>query len=363
MAVYYNFKSKPYQYFVSIFSIILTSFICYFISDYIGYKATALVLLFVVSLLAILFDVIPVLIAAVLSAMIWDFFFIPPHFTFHVDNTEDALMLLMYFIIALVNGVLTTRLRKIEKQSQIKEEKLNSIKLYNTLFNSISHEFRTPISTIYGSTDNLLNNSENLNEENKIKLINEIHKASVRLNRLVGNLLNISRLEAGYITIKKDWCNINELIHTVINSLEEDLRKHHVKTEIDEQFPLVKLDYGLIEQVISNIVYNASIYTVENTTITIQIHLEKNTLLITISDNGSGIPEDEIVKIFDKFYSIKGHTVNGTGLGLSIAKGFIEAHNGKIKAFNNNLKGLTFEIKIPLSDKEIMNLNSIKNEL
>jgi two-component system, OmpR family, sensor histidine kinase KdpD len=362
MVFFSKFKSKPYQYFISIFFIIITSFACSLIYDFVGYRTIALVLLFVVSLLAILFDIIPVLIAAVLSAMIWDFFFIPPHYTFHVNNTEDALMLLMYFIIALVNGVLTTRIRKTEKLAQIKEDKLNSIKLYNTLFNSISHEFRTPISTIYGSADNLMNNSENLNAENKIKLITEIHKASDRLNRLVGNLLNISRLEAGYLNIKKDWCKINELIHSVINSLEENFKTHTIKTEIDEQFPLVKLDYGLIEQVISNIIYNALIHTVENTIIKIQINIINNSLVIIISDNGSGIPEVEIDKIFDKFYSIKGTNINGTGLGLSIAKGFVEAHKGKIRAFNNEFNGLTFEIIIPLDLNEIMNLNAIKNE-
>ncbi|MBI5219935.1 MAG: DUF4118 domain-containing protein [Bacteroidia bacterium] len=362
MAIFYKIKSKPYQYLVSTLSIIITSFICYLISDYVGYRTIALVLLFVVSLSAILFDIIPVLIAAVLSAMIWDYFFIPPHYTFHVDNTEDALMLLMYFIIALVNGVLTAKIRKIEKLSQQKEEKLNSVKLYDTLFNSISHELRTPISTIYGSTDNLLNNQANLNDENKIKLITEIHKASERLNRLVGNLLNISRLEAGHISIKKAWCNVNELIHSVINSLEQELQKHKIKIAIDEQFPLVKLDYGLIEQVIVNIVYNASIHTVENTIIAIEVKLDHNTLVILFSDNGSGIPDAEIDKIFDKFYSIKGTSISGTGLGLSIAKGFIEAHNGKIKAFNNEFKGLSFEIKIPLTSNEIMNLNAFKNE-
>lgn len=355
-------KSKFQQYFISILTILSTSFACYFISDFVGYRTVALVLLFVVSLLAILLDIIPVLLAAVLSAMIWDFFFIPPHYTFHVNNTEDALMLLMYFIIALVNGVLTTRIRRAEKLSQIKEEKLNSIKLYNTLFNSISHEFRTPISTIYGSTDNLLHNGENLNDEIKLKLTAEIHKAADRLNRLVGNLLNISRLEAGYMNIRKDWCNMNELVHSIIISLEENLRKHKILIQIDEQFPLVKLDYGLMEQVMANIVYNASVHTTDNTEIKIQVNLENYHLLIMISDNGSGVPEDEIDKIFDKFYSIKGTDAGGTGLGLSIAKGFTEAHNGKVRAFNNKNRGLTFEIKIPLSGTEIMNLNTIKNE-
>jgi len=362
MTIFYKIKSKPSQYFVSVISIIITSFICYIISDYLGYKSIALVLLLIVSLLAIVFDFASVLIAAILSALIWDYFFIPPHYTLHVDTTEDALMLIMYFIIALVNGVLTTKIRKIEKITQLKEEKLKSIKLYNTLLDSISHELRTPISSIYGSTDNLLNNQKNLTEENKVNLITEIHKASERLNRLVGNLLNISRLESGNIKIKKDWCNVNELISVVISSLEQELKKHKVEILIDEQFPLLKLDYGLIEQVVINIIYNASIYTAENTTIKCEIKIENYNFIILISDNGCGISEDEIGKIFDKFYRIKRTSTNGNGLGLSIAKGFIEAHNGKIKAFNNELKGLSFEIRIPLISNEIMNLNTIKNE-
>jgi len=359
MPAFHKIRKKSYQYLISILSIIISSFICYLISDYIGYRTIALILLLIVSLLAIVLDVIPVLIAASSSALIWDYYFIPPKYTFNVDKAEDALMLILYFTIALVTAVLTTRIRKYEKLSQIEEEKINSIKLYNTLFNSISHELRTPISTIFGSTDVLLNNQGNITEENKVNLISEIHKASERLNRLVGNLLNISRLETGHISVKKDWCNINELISSVVNSLEKELKNHNIRIIIDEQSPLVKLDYGLMEQVISNIIFNASIYTIENTIITIETILNNQYLVIMISDNGLGIPEDEIDKIFDKFYRLKGTSTNGTGLGLSIAKGFIEAHNGKIKAFNNPLKGLTFEIKIPLAYNEIMNINSV----
>ena len=362
MVLFFKIKNKPYQYIISIVSILTTSFICYFISDFVGYRTIALVLLFVVSILAILFDIYPVLLSALLSALIWDFFFIPPHFTLHVDNTEDALMLLMYFIIALVNGVLTTRIRRIEKLSQLKEEKLNSIKLYNTLFNSLSHELKTPISTIYGSTDHLLNYSESLNTETKNRLITEIHSASERLNKLIGNLLNISRLEAGYITIKKDWCNINELIYTIIDSFGQAGIQQKITVEIDEEFPLVKIDYGLIEQVITNIIHNASIYTPANTDISIKVKLENHHLEISVSDNGPGIADDEIEKIFDKFYSGKANSTKGTGLGLSIAKGFIEAHNGKIKALKNDLRGLTIYIALPIKNDEELNLNTIKNE-
>ena len=362
MPVFRKIRSLPFQYLVSIGTIVLSSGICYLVSDYLGYRSVALLLLFVVSLLSILLDVIPILVAAVLSALIWDFFFIPPHFTFHVDNPEDGLMLLMYFIIALVNGVLTTRIRKIEAQSKEKEEKLKSLKLYNTVFNSLAHELRTPISTIYGSTDNLLNNKENLSDENRDKLINEIYRATERLNRLVGNLLNISRLDTGHITIKKDWCNINELVHSVVNSLDEDLKKHKLVFNIDEHLPLVKVDYGLIEQVVFNIVHNASAYTEEGSSIIIESEFRNSSLYLKVSDNGKGIPEDETLKVFDKFYSIKGRSSKGTGLGLSIAKGFVEAHNGRISAYNNTNQGLTIEIVLPLGQNESMNINTIKNE-
>lgn len=356
-------RNKNFQYIFSVTITILTSLICFIVSDYIGYKTVALILLLMVSLLAILLDVVPVLLSALLSALIWDFFFIPPHYTFHVDTTEDALMLLMYFIIALVNGVLTTRLRKIEKISQNKEEKIKSIKLYDTLFNSISHELRTPIAAIYGSADNLLNNYHNLSEENKNKLISGMHGASEKLNNLIGNLLNISRLETGQLSIKKDWCNLSELVNSAITTIQQEYANSVIISRIDENFPLVKLDYGLMEQVIYNISHNSLVHNNEQIEITISCSLKNKNLIIEISDNGLGIPEDEIEKIFDKFYSIKNKTGSGTGLGLSVAKGFIEAHNGKIKASNNEGKGVTFSIFIPYTITDIFQINKFKNEL
>ncbi|NTW32317.1 MAG: DUF4118 domain-containing protein, partial [Bacteroidetes bacterium] len=119
--------------------IVAVSIACFFTADFIGYKVVALLLLVVVSLLAMVFDILPVLLAALLSALIWNFFFIPPLFTFHIADTEDALMFLMYFVIALVNAVLTFKIREAEKKARDKEEKENTIKLYNTLLNSLSH--------------------------------------------------------------------------------------------------------------------------------------------------------------------------------------------------------------------------------
>ena len=132
--------SKKRQYLYSITVIVLVAAICFVFSGLIGYRVTALILLFTVSLLAVTFDILPVLLSAALSAIIWNFFFIPPRFTIHVDSTEDTILFIMYFIIAMVNAVLTYKIRQVEKVSRLKEERANSVKLYNTVLNSLSHE-------------------------------------------------------------------------------------------------------------------------------------------------------------------------------------------------------------------------------
>ena len=169
----------------------------YFSVEFIGYRIVALILLLVVSLLAMLIDIFPVLVTALLSALIWNFFFIPPTFTFHIGTPEDALMFLMYFVIAMINAVLTFKIREFERKARDKEEKEKSIKLYNILLNSLSHELRTPIATIIGAIDTIKDNETKLSNNNKKELYSEIEIASFRLNRQVENLLNMSRLEAG----------------------------------------------------------------------------------------------------------------------------------------------------------------------
>ena len=126
-------KNHTYrQYLFSFLTILLVASVCYAFSSFMGYRVVAFLLLLVLSLLAITFDILPVLLAAALSAFIWDFFFIPPRFTIHVDTTEDMILLVMYFVIALINGVLTYKIRQAEKSTRLKEERANSVKLYNT---------------------------------------------------------------------------------------------------------------------------------------------------------------------------------------------------------------------------------------
>ena len=136
--LFINRFSKTRQYLYSILLVCLVAGVCYIFSPYIGYRVVAFILLVTVSLIAMSFDILPVLVAAILSALIWDYFFIPPRFTLRVATTEDNILLLMYFVIALINAVLTYKIRQIEKVAMQKEEKANTVKLYNTILNSLS---------------------------------------------------------------------------------------------------------------------------------------------------------------------------------------------------------------------------------
>lgn len=354
----YNLSQNG-QYLVSVLVVLGVSGLGLALYDFIDYRIVAFLLLVAVSILAMFLDILPVILAAVLSALLWDFLFIPPRFTFTVGTTEDQLLLLMYLLIVIIHAVLTFRIRKAEKEVRIREEKANEAKFYNTLFNSLSHELRTPITTILGSTDNLINNSQNLSTENTKELLNEIATASLRLNRQVENLLNMSRLESGAFKIKKDWCDVTDLIYTVVKQLEPVAAKHKLTVHVPESLPLFRIDFGLMEHVLYNLVSNAIHYTPEESGIVVQAALIEEKLVLTVADNGKGFPEDEINNVFTKFYRLKGSRPGGTGLGLSIAKGFVEAHAGTITLKNLPLSGALFTIEIPA---ETSYLNGLKNE-
>ncbi len=305
-----------------------------------------------------LFDILPVLFSAVLSALTWNYFFIPPRFTFHIDKAQDVLMFLLYFVIALVNAVLSFKIRKAESKARDKEEKEKTIKLYNTLLNTLSHELRTPIATIIGAIDTLQISTNKLSPLQQSELLNEMDKASVRLNRQVENLLNMSRLESGFLKIKRDWCDGNELIYAVIQK-QEQVFQTRFRFEPNEKLPLFKLDSGLIEQVLQNLFHNAIQYTPHDAPIEIVIKAENLNCIITVRDHGSGFPTSELESVFEKFYRLPHSKAGGSGLGLSIVKGFVEAHEGEVLLENNPDGGAIFTLIIPAETSFISNL---KNE-
>lgn len=348
MASFFTGKVKNgRQYLISLLLVLGVATLCYALSAYISYQVVALILLVTVSVIAVSFDILPVLLAALISACIWDFFFIPPRFNFHVSTTEDTILLIMYFIIAMINAVLTFRIRLAEKAARKKEEKANAIKLYNTLLNSLSHELRTPIATIIGAADNLQANNTSLTVENKDQLMVEIFRAALRLNRQVENLLNMSRLESGFIKPRKDWCDINEVVYDIVRKIEDNKITQKITIHIKPALPLFKTDKDMLEQTIYNLLNNACLYTQPDARIHISAIGHADILQLIIEDNGPGFPQGEIKNVFDKFYRLKNAKAGGTGLGLSIVKGFTEALDGSVQLENLTTGGARFTIEIP----------------
>ena len=325
----------------------------------VGYRVVAFALLLSISLMALFLGIRPVILAAVLSALLWDYLFIPPRFTFVVGTTEDRLLLATYFIVALLHGVLTFKIREAQQEINKREEKANSVKYYNTLLNSLSHELRTPITTIIGACDNILSDNSKLTEKNKHELFEEISAAAIRLNHQVENLLSMSRIESGVFKIKKDWCDVRELIYRALQHFDLSLKDHPVSIFVPENFPLFKLDYGLMEQILSNLINNVIQHTPSGTSFVITATCVDEKLILSVADTGKGFPEAEVEKVFEKFYRIKGSKPGGTGLGLSIVRGFVEAQGGTIELRNLPLSGAEFTMTF---ETEISYLSGLKNE-
>jgi two-component system sensor histidine kinase KdpD len=226
-----------------------------------------------------------------------------------------------------------------------------SDKLYKTLFNSISHELRIPVATIMGASDTLI--AQNYPIETRHILYQEINTAAVRLNRLIDNLLNMSRLDSGLMAIHIDWCDLHDLYNKVVQTLSVELKPFSLHCVLPEDMPLVQLDFGLMEQVLHNLLLNATQHAPAGSNIRIKFFYDNGFLVIQVMDRGPGFLASDLPMVFNKFYRGQSAVAGGTGLGLSIVKGFVEAHNGSIVASNRANGGALFTIKIPTKISDI----------
>jgi two-component system sensor histidine kinase KdpD len=476
--------------------VLAVSAACFPFAGVIGYQTISLILLLAVILLPLRLSVGPVVLAAALSALSWNFLFIPPRFTFYISAPQDVLMVLTYFAVAAVTGILTVRVRAREKAVRSREERavalyalthdlssarnqddvvraavahvhksfdadvavflsdldgdfvhvphaastyhptekelsvpswvhwnekragrftetlpfagatyyplagpryplgvlglqprsaarlsidqesllsnfLNQIssalereflnemtkrsialaeseRLYTTLFNSISHEMRTPITALIAASESLLNDVVAASAGLRMRLAQEIQSAAERLDNIVQNLLAMTRLESGLIQPKRDWTDLRDLVNSATEKLTKELSDHDVVVSIPPDFSLVRLDFALMEQVFLNLLRNSAVHTPPGSRIEIRAVRDGAECVVTIADNGSGFPPDSLPRVFEKFYRVPGSKTGGIGLGLSIALGFVRAHHGTITVENRPEGGAQFTIRLPL---------------
>jgi two-component system sensor histidine kinase KdpD len=222
-------------------------------------------------------------------------------------------------------------------------------KLQTALLNSISHDLRTPLASITGVLSSLRLDDGLLDPETRRELVETAFGEAERLNRLVGNLLDLTRLESGMLKISRQPCDIQDVIGSTLNALGSRLEGRPVQVSVPPDLPLVGLDYVLIQQVLVNLLDNAAKYAPENSPVAVQVSSAGESLRVEVEDSGPGIPEEDLARIFEKFYRVKRfENVVGTGLGLSICKGIVEVHGGKIWAENRREGGVRIIFTLPL---------------
>ena len=459
-----------------------------------AYRAIGLLLLLGVSLLGMFVSRRETLLAAFLSAMIWDFAFIPPRFTFSISSTEDYLMFGTFIAVAVIIGHLTTRTRDSERHLRTREVRSNALyqltrditsaastpealdravehlgrvfeaevavlvrrpdggldyhpgstlaldenergvaewvalnnrpagmytgtlasasafylplvasekpvgvlgirprnpkavwpdfatlaetfarqlavaiersqlnelahrtrlaqdaeKLYKSILNSVSHELKTPLATIEGSASALLDPAVAGSAAAVGEIAGEIQDASQRLDRLVKNLLDMTRLEAGAIPLRREPADIRDLVSTSLRRLEKELRDHPLTLSIPDDLPPVSFDFLLMGQALVNVLHNAAVHTPPGTPVSLAVKTEPGMMVIEVRDRGPGLPAENPGRVFEKFWRADPHKAGGTGLGLAIARGWVNVHGGTITAENHPEGGALFTIKLPL---------------
>ena len=224
-------------------------------------------------------------------------------------------------------------------------------RLRSALLTSISHDLKTPLAAVLGAAGALRDLSKSLDDDAKGDLLATIIDESERLNRFIANLLDMTKLESGAIVPNAALHDVGEIVGSALERASKILAKYRVKVEISSNLPLVMVDAVLFEQVLFNLLDNASKYAAADTTITIQGWRDRETICLQVLDEGEGIPAADLERIFDKFYRVrKGDQVRaGTGLGLAISRGFMEAMHGTIAAANRpDRPGAVFTITLPI---------------
>jgi two-component system sensor histidine kinase KdpD len=221
-------------------------------------------------------------------------------------------------------------------------------KLQTALLNSISHDLRTPLVSITGALSSLKADNLDLDPEDRRSLLETASEEAERLNRLVGNLLNMTRIEAGAIHLRTEPCDIQDAIGTALEQLGERLSTRVVRVNVPANLPLVPLDFALFEEALVNLLDNAVKYSPPQAPIELNAREMPRTVMIEICDRGIGIPPEDLERVFDKFYRVqRPESVSGTGLGLAICKGIIEAHGGMIQAANRSGGGTILTVTLP----------------
>ena len=293
--------------------------------------------------------------AALISVLAVNFAFTFPFFTFNFTIPENIISAIILFVVSIVTCSLTT---KVKKQEAIKAES-DKERMRANLLRAVSHDLRTPLTTIYGSSSALLDKYDEFNDEQCKQIIKGISEDSLWLSRMVENLLSITKLDTAKVKLIKTNTALDELIDSALLKFSKRYPKQKVDVDIPDDFLLIPMDSILIEQVIINILENAVKHAEGMTELSLKVFTISNKAIFEIKDNGCGISEDRIKNIFTGYYSAQTESsdskAHNAGIGLSVCASIIKAHGGDINAENAKTGGCTFRFTLSLEESEYDN--------
>ena len=250
-------------------------------------------------------------------------------------------------------GQIAAAVERIQLAAEAAElaRKAETESMRNSLLNAISHDLRSPLAVLVGASSSLVADTERLSDAAKRELALTIHEESKRMSTLVGNLLDMARLESGAVELARQWTPLEEIVGSVLSRLAPMLTAHPVAVSLPPDLPLVNVDPVLIEQVFVNLLENAVKYTPRGTPIEISARKLIGRIAVEVADSGPGIPAGEETKLFDKFYRLQREAAqSGVGLGLAICKAIVLAHGGTISAANRATGGAIFRFELPAGE-------------
>jgi K+-sensing histidine kinase KdpD len=348
----------------------------------------ALVLLLVVLFTATQWGSIPALFTSLLAMLCFNFFFLPPFGTFSIAATDNWVALSVFLIAAVTTGQLSARAKRRAEEAEAGRKEIERLyaelrdaferashaealqqseKLKSALLDAVTHDLRTPLSSIKASITTLLDELRSgsdaerpvaLDPESRMEMMEVIDEESDRLNRFISGLIELARIEAGEMHLRRHWGAIDEIVSATLDRAKRLTRDHRVELDIQSELPVVRVDDRAVSEVIYTLLDNAVKFSPAGSRIRISASRADNDLVrVSVEDEGPGVPLGLRKRVFDKFFratSAAGLKIPvGTGMGLAIAKGIVEAHQGEIWiADGAEGRGTRVVFTLPIGDDE-----------
>ncbi len=296
--------------------------------------------------------------ASLISVLAVNFAFLSPYLAFNFTLPENVFSGLVMLAVSIMTSTLTTRLKR-QEQLRVEAEKE---KMRANLLRAVSHDLRTPLTSIYGACSTVAENYDSLDKEQTLKLLRDVCNDAQWLNRMVENLLSVTRIDSEKVMVQKTPTVLDELIDAVLVKFQKRYPEVPVHTELPDEFIMIPMDSMLIQQVLMNLLENAALHAEGMTRLTLRVFTVENRAVFEVTDNGCGIPKERLQTLFTGTggpdpAAPADNGKHGMGIGLSVCAAIIKAHGGEIRAESTPGYGTTIRFwleteKIALEDTE-----------